>query len=118
MRKSLITLSLGLLLGTSQQANATSDFCAVVLKTSDGFLYLRQSPGAQFKIIARLFRGDLFYADTATCETIDGISICDDRNQWTHVISVPRIDGPLKEAKTFTHGWVNRQYTQEFRCDD
>jgi hypothetical protein len=118
MRKVLISVIFGLLLGTSQQANATSDFCAVVLKTPDGFLNLRQAPEAQSKIIARLFRSDFLYADTASCEERNGTWICDDRNQWTHVISVHRIDGPLKEAKTFTHGWVTNQYIQWFICED
>src|SRR3954453_21859332 len=114
MRMNLIILSSGLLLGTLQQVNATSDFCAVVLKTSDGFLNLRRAPGSQFPIITRLVRSDVLYADTRSCETSNNVSICDDRRQWTYVTSVPKLDGPLKEAKRFTQGWVNRQYIQEF----
>jgi hypothetical protein len=44
-------------------ARATEDFCAVVLKTPDGFLALREGPGTRFRMQARLHRGDVLFAD-------------------------------------------------------
>ena len=41
-------------------AYSTEDFCAVVLKTPDGFLALREKPGTQFKMIAKLHEGDIW----------------------------------------------------------
>jgi hypothetical protein len=51
----------------STEAQATEDFCAVVLKTPDGFLALREGPGTQFGVKARLVQGDVLFADTRTC---------------------------------------------------
>jgi hypothetical protein len=38
----------------STEAQATEDFCAVVLKTPDGFVALREGPGTQFDVNAKL----------------------------------------------------------------
>ena len=38
-------------------AHATADFCIEVTKTPDGFVALRQGPGTQFKILAKLKPG-------------------------------------------------------------
>jgi hypothetical protein len=89
----------------STGAQATEDFCAVVLKTPDGFLALREGPGAQFRVKARLRQGDVLFADTRTC-VIDHPDICDETRKWTYVNYVPRLDGRLNEAKQFTQGSV------------
>jgi len=99
----------------STRALATEDFCAVVLKTPDGFLALREGPGTQFREKARLRQGDVLFADTRTC-VIDHPDICDKTRKWTYVNYVPRLDGRLEEAKQFTQGWVVRRFTQEFIC--
>jgi hypothetical protein len=57
---------------------ATEDGCAVVLKTPDGFLNLRNAPTSQSEVITKLKRGDFLYVDTARCETRDDLSICDE----------------------------------------
>jgi hypothetical protein len=100
--------------GLATSAQATEDFCAVVLKTPDGFLALREWPGTRFAVKAKLHRGDVLYADTAQCSP----SACNDTKNWTHVLSVPRIDGRLEEAKQFTQGWVARKFIQEFICPE
>lgn len=99
----------------STRAFATEDFCAVVLKTPDGFLALREGPGAQFREKARLRQGDRLFADTRSC-MIGHPDICDETRKWTYVNYVPRLDGRLEEAKQFTQGWVARRFTQEFMC--
>ena len=96
-------------------AHATEDFCAVVLKTPDGFLALREGPGTRFKVKEKLLQGDVLFADTRSC-VIDHPGICDEKREWTYVYSVPRLDGDLKEAKHFTEGWVGSRFTQGFLC--
>ena len=113
MRRALLLAACVAALATS--AHATADFCAVVLKTPDGFLALREGPGMRFKAKARLRQGDVLFADTRTC-VIDHPDICDEKMEWTYVNYVPRLDGRLKEAKHFTQGWVARKFTQEFLC--
>jgi hypothetical protein len=49
--------------GFATSAHATQDFCAVVRKTPDGFLALREGPGTWFPMKARLHQGDLLFAD-------------------------------------------------------
>jgi hypothetical protein len=44
--------------------NATEDGCAVVLKAPDGFLALREGPGIDFPVIAKLSPGTFLYIDT------------------------------------------------------
>jgi hypothetical protein len=102
----------------SNAAHATGDFCAVVLKTPDGFLALREKPGRESKIIAKLREGDFLYAGTEQCSQ----SVCDtEARKWTHINGVPRIDGPNDPKKTYddyTHGWVSRKYIQDFLCPE
>ena len=45
-------------------AHATEDFCVVVSETPDGFLALREGPGAQFKMIDKLQPGQVLVADS------------------------------------------------------
>jgi hypothetical protein len=100
--------------GLATTAQATEDFCAVVLKTPDGFLALREGPGTRFAVKTKLRRGDALYADTAQCSP----SACDYTRNWTHVVSVPRLDGGREEASQFMQGWVARKFIQEFICLD
>ena len=66
MMKTLLTAVA--LLAFATTAHATEDFCAVVLKTPDGFLALREGPGTQHKMITKLEQGDFLLADTAMGE--------------------------------------------------
>src|SRR5262245_43411571 len=63
MKKLLLTSIAALFLATGT-AHATADFCVVVTKTPDGFLALREGPGTQFKMIAKLKPGFPLDADT------------------------------------------------------
>jgi len=92
--------------------------CAVVLKTPDGFLNLRQGPGAGFGIVTKLFQGDFLYVDTTKCQMIDDRQFCDERSQWTHVLSILRVDGSSDKAQTLAHGWASNQYVQRSRCPE
>jgi hypothetical protein len=112
IRKALIITSVSAALTTG--AAATEDFCAVVLKTPDGFLALREGPGTKFKVKARLRRGDVLYADSRGC--IYGV--CDEMGRWVYVNHVPRLDGNLEKARHLTQGWVVRRFVQEFGGPD
>jgi hypothetical protein len=48
------TLGLAIVLASITAARATTDSCAVVLNTPDGFLALREGPGTQFRIKDKL----------------------------------------------------------------
>jgi hypothetical protein len=107
-------LALLFIAAVPQIANAIADGCAVVLKTPDGFLNLRQGPATNFRIIAKLYQGDVLH--TASCEIAGGEVICDGTDKWTHVTSVPRLDGDSTKSRTF--GWVSNKYVQWFHCPD
>ncbi|UPK03075.1 SH3 domain-containing protein [Bradyrhizobium sp. 170] len=96
-------------------ATATADGCAVVLKTPDGFLALRKAPTANAEIVARLKEGEKLDVDTAQCETRADLSICGKGTRWTHVTSIPRLDG--KQSATPTRGWVSDRYIKWFPCE-
>jgi hypothetical protein len=88
-------------------ARATQDFCVIVRNTPDGFLALRDGPGAQFRVKAKRQPGELLVADTRGGA----------QSQWTFINSVPRLDGRLEKAKRFTQGWVASKFTsQAARC--
>ena len=94
------------------RVQATEDFCAVVLKTPDGFLALRGGPGTRFDVRARLKQGDVLFADTRSC-VIDHPDICDEKLEWTYVYSVRHEGHEVKQQ-----GWVARQFIQEFICPE
>ena len=68
---------------------ATETGCAIVLKTSDGFLNLREGPGTQFRVIAKLNRDDFLYVGTEQCYA----GRCtDERHSWTRLEGLPRLN--------------------------
>jgi hypothetical protein len=114
----VLQLALASITPSSKMARATADGCAVVLKTPDGFLNLRDGPGMRFKVLEKLRRGDVLYIDTVECSTISGTVVCGNPKEWTHVNTVPRLDGPIREAKKCTQGWVASKYIQWFECSE
>src|SRR5262249_28449006 len=103
-------LTVALITPSSKIANATADGCAV------GFLSLRDGPGMRFKVLEKLRQGDVLYIDTVECSRVSGTMVCGNPKEWTHVNTVPRLDGPIREAKKFTRGWVASKYIQWFEC--
>jgi hypothetical protein len=94
-------------------ARATADFCVIVRNTPDGFLALREGPGTQFRVKAKLQPGELLLADTGSCRD----DFCDETRQWIFIEHVPRLDGKLEKAKHLTQGWVASKFTTEaLRC--
>jgi hypothetical protein len=70
MKKLFLTGIAALFLATGV-AHATSDGCAVVLRTPDGFLNLRAEPSMKARIVARLKPGEILYDDSRTTN-LDG----------------------------------------------
>lgn len=94
-------------------ALATEDFCAVVLKTPDGFLAMRSGPGMRFPIKMKLKQGDVLYADTRKC-VIGRPNICDDSGTWVYVYAVQNVDAKADKVE----GWIAGAFVQTFLCPE
>src|SRR5947209_14623171 len=110
MKKTLLTGIAALFLATGT-AHAAYDECAVVLKTPDGFLAMREKPTIRSKITRKLHRGEIL--------TINKSDWQKRINRWADV-SVQGIasnevpDGDLE----WESGFVSRKYIQQFRCSE
>jgi hypothetical protein len=110
MKKTLLAGIAVLFLATGT-AHAAYDECAVVLKTPDGFLALREKPSARSKLLHKLHRGKIL--------TINKSDWQKKINRWADV-SVQGIasdefpDGDLE----WESGFVSRKYIQQFRCSE
>src|SRR5262245_50986564 len=97
------------LLAMSMSTHATESYCAVVLKTRDGWLNLRDGPGTNFKVVTKLYEGDLIDVNTVECIELSGGKMACGKHEWTFVFHVPRIGGDIG-------GWVRNKYIQSFAC--
>jgi hypothetical protein len=97
---------------SSAAAQATEDYCAIALPTTDGFVSLREGPGAQFREITRLQPYDSLSMNTAACHE----QHCDETRTWLLVWGVPRIDGPGARMPNLTIGWVRARYIHQITC--
>src|SRR5262249_51382404 len=122
MRPAIVIAGVSALLLAAGGANATEDFCAVVLKPPaevtrgrsydpDAWLALRDGPGTKFTVVGKRREGDLLQADTARCKE----TVCDDKAEWTHVVGIPRYDGT--NPSRYSQGWVRSKYIQTFVCE-
>jgi hypothetical protein len=101
MKYATILVVLAIVLASITAAGATVDVeCAVVLKTPDGFLALREGPGTQFEMKKKLKRGDFLV-----------LSPDDDGGKWVEVQAKP-----CMTCRPRTKGWVYRQFIQSFVC--
>jgi hypothetical protein len=106
MSKRLFLTGIAALFLATGAAHATADGCAVVLRTPDGFLSLREAPSMKAKIIARLKPGEIIDVTDLSCP---GFSDCDNKGGWTHVSGVPRLNG--------TNGWVGTRFIVSVACE-
>jgi hypothetical protein len=97
MRIRLTSALVGALCLLGAGAAQADDQCAVVLRTPDGFLALREKPTVQSKMIAKLLQGDVLVTENEHTGT------------WSHVLIVTPYSGD-------TRGWVSRWYIQEVEC--
>jgi SH3-like domain-containing protein len=91
-QRAVAALALAVILGASA-AGATTDFCIVVTKTPDGFLALREGPGTQFKMMAKLKPGYPLDADAGDAKWTR-VWIADGRYAWVYTKYTRQIDCP------------------------
>jgi hypothetical protein len=133
MKKLFLSGIAALFLATGA-AHATADGCAVVLKTSDGFLNLRKDPSMKARIIARLKPGAIIYITDLACPPL---SHCDNKGEWTHVSDVPasrecaekyagdRLENQLDYERCLNRvglrdgasGWVGTRFVVSVDCE-
>jgi uncharacterized protein YraI len=89
MKKLLLAGVVALLVSASAHA-ANDPYDVVVLKTSDGFLALRDGPGTQYPMLSQLHQEQVLVADAQY-------------KGWTHIRETP---------KTEMTGWVFSKYVQ------
>src|SRR5262245_35911337 len=101
MRRQFLIGIAALFLATGA-AHATLDGCAVVLRTSDGFLNVRAAPKMGARIIARLKPGSFIYADSKSDGTL-----------WMHITAIPRGSSEIRPVS----GWVGRRFIEPIACE-
>jgi len=108
MRK-LLLATVALML--AMPAAATTDYCAVVKKTPDGFLALREQPTVKSYLWTKLRPGTLLVIDDTSedqCEENGRIRVCP-TDGWSFVHTIPELDDG---KPTPTQGWVATRYTR------
>jgi hypothetical protein len=129
VKKALLTSIAVLSVLSAPGAHATEDFCAVVLKPPPevvrdkeynprAWLTIRDGPGTQFMRMGKLGTGDFLEAQTGSCKQLEGKWICDDKDEWVHINSIPRFDGPIELRNSRSSGWVRSKYVQTFACPE
>jgi hypothetical protein len=88
-------IGFALMFALTPSANATLDGCAVVLKTPDGFLNMRNEPSMKSPVLAKLHRGDRVIYDVGR-----------EVREWTRVWIDERVGW----------GWVASRFLQSFDC--
>jgi hypothetical protein len=88
----LLLATAALMLATP--ASATTDYCAVVKKTPDGFLALRAQPTVKSYLWTKLRPGTLLVIDDTSedqCEENGRIRVCP-TDGWSFVHTIPELD--------------------------
>lgn len=87
------------------RAIATTDVCAVVTRTHDGFLSIRTGPDVSFEEMARLPSGRHIVIDDR---------MRDLAGPWWHVNTILKSDGSVA---THISGWVHSRYLRHYPCN-
>jgi hypothetical protein len=107
MRRLLLAGIAALSVLSASAAHATGpDECAIVLKTRDGFLNIREAPTMKSKIIAKISSADIVHDDAY--ETLIGEFDNPHYEGWTHIDRVLRSSGDKKWQKL--RGWVGTRF--------
>lgn|SRR5262245_22329749 len=112
LKKLLATVALIGALAAPASAHSLPDYCAVVKKTSDGFLALRKKPSAKSEMIAAMKTGFPLHV-TGEAQWIDGdmVPLYPNWTKWTYVSAPPSEDADP------THGWVYSKYLKKVPCE-
>jgi hypothetical protein len=100
--------ALSVLYAPAAYSLADGPACAMVRRTPDRFVNLRENFSISGKIISKLRPGDLLYV-TATELGINTLG------DWVEVDGVWRLDGN-DTSKPWTRGWVARRFIREIKC--
>jgi hypothetical protein len=106
MKKFLLASVAALFLATGTAHATGPDECAIVLKTRDGFLNIREAPTMKSKIIAKISPADIVHDDAY--ETLIGEFDNPHYEGWTHIDRVLRSSGDKKWQKL--RGWVGTRF--------
>jgi hypothetical protein len=125
MKNLFLTGAAALFLATGT-AHATEDFCVEVTKTPDGFLALREGPGTQFKMIAKLKPGYPLDADTAGAASECSTFAAGGEQTPETPIEMARYERCMKRAEKWTRvwiagrrsAWVYNKYTKPRDCPE
>jgi hypothetical protein len=109
--KRVFLASVAALFLTTGTAHAVYDDCAVVLRTPDGFLALREKPSAKSKIILKLQRSEVLNLNKNTLRFMGQEK---KSKQWI-AASVVRY---FEDGEEDFDGYVSRKYIQQFKCPD
>jgi hypothetical protein len=113
MRK-LITLisAMNIFLFDVTQALSCADglFCAVVRSTRDGFVALRDRPGASSRLIYKLKPYQIVVIVSSDCTPNR------DSDPWTEVECVPEVEGGCDSKMKTISGWVNSKLLAHAHC--
>jgi len=105
--------SLGLASLIPLDASATETFCAVIERTDDGFVTVREGPAANYSARGMLVPSDQLWMDTRHCRSDFGREFCDEKGAWLFVERVfPNGDPSRSKIK----GWVNSHFIRQIGC--
>jgi hypothetical protein len=94
----------------SPPCGATPLGCAVPIKSSDGYVNIRQGPGAEYSIVARVVSHDLLVTSSGTCADP---CLCDKSSKWVFVDSV----SSKEDFNLISPGWINARHLRSVPCD-
>lgn len=98
-----------------QPADATNSYCAVIERTSDNFVSLRNGSGVAFSERGRAMLSDLLWIATERCRDDFGLNLCDERGKWVFVEEVVRSDRALRSG---VKGWAKASLIRQVACAD
>jgi hypothetical protein len=99
--------------GFRSTSYATESFCAVTERTPDGFVALREGPGAEFKAKAKAVPSDQLIVATEHCRSDFGPLFCDDKGAWLFVEEVIPVTAP---SKSLARGWISARFVRQIGC--
>lgn len=96
-------------------AVATGTFCAVVERTADGYVNLRDGPSPQHHVVGRVLPSDFLWVATEQCRLDFGKMQCDDTQSW---VFVEKVHALRDRDRDHIKGWAKAQFVRPIACRD